>query len=115
MRGSEHATDFRAFDLTATGAVVSESLVGYHGITSGMPTIDVHYQSEPSGLTREEARLLDAVKRLRTTSVDKLMTHTGLPEVTVRLALVRLGSLGYLDVAGKPAEGYRAVARPIGA
>jgi len=38
MRGSEHATDFREYSLTATGAVVGKSLTGYHGITTGIPT-----------------------------------------------------------------------------
>lgn len=39
MRGSEHATDFRTYDLTSAGAVMGESLGGYHGITSGIPTL----------------------------------------------------------------------------
>jgi circadian clock protein KaiC len=39
MRGSEHATDFRSYTLTATGAVMGESLSGYHGITTGVPTL----------------------------------------------------------------------------
>lgn len=38
MRGSQHATDFRAYALTADGAVIGESLTGYHGITTGIPT-----------------------------------------------------------------------------
>ena len=38
MRGSDHATDFRAYNLTSTGAVMAESLSGYHGITTGVPT-----------------------------------------------------------------------------
>ncbi len=37
MRGSEHATDFRLYDLTPEGAVIGESLTGYHGITTGVP------------------------------------------------------------------------------
>jgi circadian clock protein KaiC len=115
MRGSDHATDFRAFDLTATGAVVSESLVGYHAITSGTPTIDTARLGESPGITAEEAKLLDAVKRLKTASVDKLLIQTGLPEEAIRIALARLSALGYLDAAAKPAEGFRAVARPIGA
>jgi circadian clock protein KaiC len=41
MRGSAHATDFRAYSLTATGAVMGESLRGYHGITTGVPTLAV--------------------------------------------------------------------------
>jgi len=39
MRGSAHATDFRAYSLTATGAVLGESLSGYHGISTGVPTL----------------------------------------------------------------------------
>jgi circadian clock protein KaiC len=38
MRGSDHATDFRTYTLTAEGAVIGESLEGYHGITTGVPT-----------------------------------------------------------------------------
>jgi circadian clock protein KaiC len=38
MRGSDHATDFRIYALTPTGAVVGEPLTGYHGITTGNPT-----------------------------------------------------------------------------
>ena len=39
MRGSEHATDFRTYSLTSTGAVMGESLAGYHGITTGVPSL----------------------------------------------------------------------------
>lgn len=38
MRGSVHSTDFRAYDLTADGAVLGESLSGFHGIITGVPT-----------------------------------------------------------------------------
>ncbi len=38
MRGSQHATDFREYSLTATGAVIGESLSAYDGITTGVPT-----------------------------------------------------------------------------
>lgn len=38
MRGSGHATDFRTYELTSTGAVVGEPLTNYHGITTGIPT-----------------------------------------------------------------------------
>ena len=40
MRGSEHATDFRIYRLTAAGAVIGEPLLNYHGITTGVPTLD---------------------------------------------------------------------------
>jgi circadian clock protein KaiC len=39
MRGSDHATNFRTYDLTSTGAVMGESLSGYHGITTGVPSL----------------------------------------------------------------------------
>ena len=38
MRGSVHATDFRAYELTPEGAVMGESLSGFRGITTGVPT-----------------------------------------------------------------------------
>lgn len=37
MRGSTHATEFRAYHLDPNGAVIGESLRGYHGITTGVP------------------------------------------------------------------------------
>ena len=39
MRGSEHATDFRAYRLTSEGAVMGASLTDYHGITTGVPEL----------------------------------------------------------------------------
>ena len=37
MRGSEHATDFRTYELTSTGAILGPPLTGYIGITTGNP------------------------------------------------------------------------------
>ena len=37
MRGSDHATDFRLYDLTPDGAVVGDALAGYDAITTGVP------------------------------------------------------------------------------
>ena len=39
MRGSEHATEFRTYELTAEGAVIGESLSNYRGITTGVPEL----------------------------------------------------------------------------
>jgi len=39
MRGSEHATDFRAYRLTSNGAVMEGSLSNYRGITTGVPEL----------------------------------------------------------------------------
>jgi circadian clock protein KaiC len=41
MRGSDHATDFRLYRVTATGAVMGESLEKYRGITTGVPELAV--------------------------------------------------------------------------
>jgi circadian clock protein KaiC len=41
MRGSDHATDFRIYELTGKGAIIGESLAGYNGITTGVPTLAV--------------------------------------------------------------------------
>jgi circadian clock protein KaiC len=39
MRGSEHATEFRTYELTSAGAVIGESLSNYRGITTGVPEL----------------------------------------------------------------------------
>jgi circadian clock protein KaiC len=48
MRGSDHATDFRRYELTPSGAVIGESLRGYHGITTGVPSRDEPRLSPPN-------------------------------------------------------------------
>jgi circadian clock protein KaiC len=53
MRGSTHSTDFRAYELTADGAVLGESLTGFRGITTGAPVRiepapDADVAAEPS-------------------------------------------------------------------
>jgi circadian clock protein KaiC len=39
MRGSEHSTEFRAYKVTASGAVIGDSLGQYYGITTGGPRL----------------------------------------------------------------------------
>ena len=39
MRGSDHAMDFRTYAISAAGATMGKSLAGYHGITTGVPTL----------------------------------------------------------------------------
>jgi circadian clock protein KaiC len=52
MRGSEHATDFRIYNLTSTGAVIGGPLTGYHGITTGVPTRDGDGGNAPRAIDR---------------------------------------------------------------
>jgi predicted HTH transcriptional regulator len=114
MRGSEHATDFRTYNLTATGAVLSESLSEYHGVTTGTPTFDGERQDDSHGLTKEEESLLDALIRLRSASAEKLVKQTGMSAKTVRQGIARLIALRFIDKDGAKGDTYRAVARPSG-
>ena len=118
MRGSEHATDFRAYNLTPRGAVLGESLVGYRGITTGVPTLDGNGDGERrsaySGLSDEESMLLEALVRLKSASAERLAKQTGVSLKAVRAGIVRLTTLGYVDRDGAKGNTYRAVARPPG-
>jgi len=38
MRGSDHSREFRAYEITANGALLRESLRDYEGIITGVPT-----------------------------------------------------------------------------
>ena len=49
MRGSDHATDFHRYHLTADGAVMGEALVGYHGISTGVPDVIDSVAAEAAG------------------------------------------------------------------
>jgi len=50
MRGSTHATDFRKYRLTQQGAMIGDSLVGYRGITTGVPEfVGLTPNIEPDG------------------------------------------------------------------
>ena len=45
MRGSEHSTDIRLYELTSSGGVIGKPLRGYRGITTGVPTRDERYST----------------------------------------------------------------------
>jgi circadian clock protein KaiC len=50
MRGSEHSTDFRTYELTSKGASIGKSLIGYYGITTGVPEfVGSDSNVEPTG------------------------------------------------------------------
>ena len=52
MRGSAHSTEFRTYRLTPEGALMGESLEGFHGITTGVPS-----RVDAAVSQAEEARL----------------------------------------------------------
>jgi circadian clock protein KaiC len=111
MRGSEHDTNFRIYNLTPTGAVLGESLDNSHGITTGVPTLTRERQNAHPGLTDAETILLETLVRLKEVSADSLAKQTGLAIKAVREGLARLATLGYVAAGGGEGNKYRAVAR----
>jgi circadian clock protein KaiC len=111
MRGSEHDTNFRVYNLTPTGAVLGESLDSSHGITTGVPTLTGERLITRPGLTAEEAVLLEALVRLKDVTAENLAKQTGLATKAVREGLARLATLGYVVAGGGEGNTYRAVAR----
>jgi hypothetical protein len=115
MRGSEHATDFRAYNLTSTGAYMGESLSDYRGITSGVPSLDGERRRAHAGLTGVEALLLESLVRIKSASAEQLAKQTGMSITAIQDGIARLSALGYVDEDGAEKNTYRAVARPNGA
>jgi circadian clock protein KaiC len=114
MRGSEHATDFREYTITSTGAVMGQSLGDYHGITTGVPDLaDVPPAAYP-GLTDEEVALLDTLATRQSASAEDLASLTGVAVQTLRERLDRLVALAYVVRDGASGDGYSAVARARG-
>jgi circadian clock protein KaiC len=112
MRGSEHSSDFRLYQVSAKGAVVSGSLKDYHGISTGVPDLPVGARAASSGLTSGEATVLDMVVRLQGAPLDVLATRTGLPTKELAAMLQRLVVLGYASVEKEDgASIYRALAQ----
>jgi circadian clock protein KaiC len=114
MRGSAHASDFRTYNLTPTGAVLGKSLVDLHGITTGNPT---HVPARPGrpGLSTEESFVFEALVQLKGASAEDLAKQTGKPAKEVRAAIARLAALGYIESNGAKNKTYRAVAVQSGA
>jgi circadian clock protein KaiC len=111
MRGSDHATDFRDYTITATGAVIGQSLGEYHGITTGVPELaDVPPAAHP-GLTDEEVALLDALEPRPSSSAEDLAAVTGVAVQTLRERLNRLVALAYVVRDGASGDAYSAVER----
>ena len=113
MRGSSHSPALRTYDITATGAVMNESLQDYHGIITGVPSFDrrVRQLGYP-GLTESEAAVLDTLIRLRTASVELLVMHTAVALSELERMIARFVELDLairLDDDG--AATYRAVAQ----
>jgi len=117
MRGSHHSRDYRAYEITARGAVIGKHLDDYHGITTGVPERERRVRvARHAGLTEREGSILDVLIRLREASPELLATQAGMADVDVTGALERLVALDYASEVGEPhRRTYRAVARADGA
>jgi circadian clock protein KaiC len=113
MRGSQHSRDYRAYEITARGAVVGAWLGDYHGITTGVPDLERRVRSGAyAGLTEREGTVLDALVRLREASRELLVAQAGVADGDIGGALERLIALEYASETGAaPTLTYRAVAR----
>jgi circadian clock protein KaiC len=114
MRGSDHATDFREYTITAAGAVIGQSLGEYHGITTGVPDWAAVRPAAYPGLTDEEVALLHALAPRPGCSAEDLATLTGVGVQTLRGRLERLIALAYVVRDGASRDGYSAVERASG-
>lgn len=117
MRGSEHSTDFRLYQVSAKGAVISGSLRDYHGISTGIPDLQAWPPlSASAGLTGREAAVLEMLVRLRGAPLELLASRTGLPPESLGPMMERLVALGYAtsvtDDGGSTV--YRALAQSGG-
>jgi circadian clock protein KaiC len=116
MRGSTHNLSLRAYEITPTGAVMGEFLTGYHGILTGVPSIEERaHQPGYAGLTDAERTVLDTLIRLRKASVKDLAAHAGLAPASIEQMLARFVELDYAirtELAGVAT--YRALARLSG-
>jgi circadian clock protein KaiC len=112
MRGSQHSRDYRAYEITARGAVVGKRLDDYHGITTGVP--DRHRRLRNTGypgLTDREGAILDVLIGLRESSPERLAADAGVAHGDIAGVIERLVALDYAIAAGEPPERtYRAVA-----
>ena len=113
MRGSVHSTDFRLYQISENGAVVSGSLRDYHGISTGVPDLGTWpTRSAFAGLTGGEAVVLDMLVRLGAASPDVLAARTGLTSAKLRPMVERLVALGYATTDSEDGTTvYRAPAR----
>jgi circadian clock protein KaiC len=112
MRGSQHSRDYRAYEITARGAVVGKRLDDYHGITTGVPDRQRRLRNTGyPGLTDREATILDVLIGLRESSPDRLAAEAGVARGDIAGVIERLIALDYAIASGGSHERtYRAVA-----
>ena len=109
MRGSDHSTEFRAYDLTGKGVMLREPLRGFDGISTGNPTRQLRsLTAGQPGLTEPESVVIETLIRHGASMPGAVEDRSGLPRAGVESALARLMSLGLVTFDGKR---YLAVAQ----
>jgi circadian clock protein KaiC len=111
MRGSDHSREFRAYEITANGVLLRESLRDYDGIISGAPTRQLRTGVPHAGLTAREVLVLETVVRSGGESPAAIARQTGIKASLLEPVLERLLQLNYVSRTGAR---YQAVARPSG-
>ncbi|MEO7136720.1 MAG: ATPase domain-containing protein [Gemmatimonadales bacterium] len=110
MRGSDHSREFRAYEITAHGVLLRESLRDYAGIITGSPTRQLRTRTH-AGLTEREVMVLETVIRLGGESPAAIARQTGLSSPLIKPILERLVQLNYVSRTGTR---YQGVAWPSG-
>ena len=109
MRGSDHSTEFRAYEITSNGVMLREPLRGFDGISTGNPTRQLRsLTAGQPGLTEPESVVLETLIRHGASAPRTVGDHSGLPRAGIDSALARLMSLGLVSFDGKR---YLAVAQ----
>ncbi|HEX5385925.1 MAG TPA: ATPase domain-containing protein [Gemmatimonadales bacterium] len=112
MRGSNHSTEFRVYELTPNGVLMRQSLRDYDGILTGMPTRqDRLGHGRYPGLTEQEILVLEAIVRWGAESRSAIEEQTGLAREALDAILDRLIQLRYVSHTGTM---FRGVAQPRG-
>ena len=109
MRGSEHPTAWRAYDIGQGGITVGEELNEYRGIITGVPV--PREDISIARLSATEIAVLNVISQAGESEVEPIVQSTRIDAARVQWALERLVRLGYL-VARSRGEGR--LYRPAG-
>jgi circadian clock protein KaiC len=112
MRGSNHNREFWAYEITANGVLLRESLRDYDGIITGTPTRQLRTRHlSRAGLTEREMLVLETIIRSGGESLTAIARQTGLSSGLIEPILERLVQLNYVSRTGAR---YQGIARPGG-
>jgi circadian clock protein KaiC len=107
-RSRKHPIDLRTYEITERGIVVGGPLADYQGIISGVPRRRHESPRVHTGLTDQEASVLDVLMDMHQAGERELVERTGLQRAVLARALRRLVELKY---ATKATEADRAIYR----